>query len=293
MTSLHTRLFGLIACIWGGVLLYFYHSTRVRFYLDIGFHQFILVGGVGILILGIYSIIDPKEKKARCSHDHDHDHHDHGSCDHDHEHDHHHGEHSHDDHCDTCDHDHGDGHGPFVTALLTLVPLFMAMSYTKDSFSQAGLAKKRPPARSISTTSSAAPFTRDDLEKNVPKNAYGEFEIRMITAYYAAGDPEIQGIFEGLPVELEGRINEETLNNAAGDRMKISRSIISCCAADMQVIDVALEFPEGAPRPSVDDWAKAGGTLTFETLGSDVYPVLKVREVVPTEEPYSEFQRRQ
>jgi hypothetical protein len=38
---------------------------------------------------------------------------------------------------------------------------------------------------------------------------------------------------------------------------------------------------------------KASGTLTFETVEDDVLPLLKIREVIPAEEPYSEFRRRQ
>ena len=282
MTSLQTRLFGLIACSWGGVLLYFYHSTRVRKYLAPDFHHFILAGGIGILILGIYSVINPREKK----HDHDHDHadcghdHDHKDCGHDHDH-------------KDCGHDHSDGHGPFITALLTLVPLTLAMTYTTDTFSFTALSKKKLSIQSVVENESRPPFTREDLEKNVSRNEHGEFEIRMITAFYAAGDREIQDIFDGLPVELEGRIAPETLNNEKGNRMRIFRKIITCCAADLQMVDVALEFPEGATRPSPKDWVKAGGTLTFETINGDVYPLLKVREVVQAEEPYSEFQLRQ
>ncbi|YCM43773.1 TIGR03943 family protein [Verrucomicrobiaceae bacterium 227] len=285
MTSLQTRLFGLIACSWGGVLVYFYHSTRVRKYLAPDFHHFILAGGIGILVLGIYSVINPSEKKV--SHDHDHDHqdcghdHDHADCGHEHE------------DCESCDHHHDEGHGPIITALLTLVPLILAMTYTTDDFSFTALAKKKASIQAVVQNENRPPFTREDLEKNVSRNKHGEFEIRMITAFYAAGDREIQDIFDGLPVELEGRIAPETLNNDKGDRMRIFRSMITCCAADMQMVDVALEFPEGTARPSAKDWVKAGGTLTFETINGDVYPLLKVREVVQAEEPYSEFQLRQ
>ena len=65
MTSLDTRLFGFLACLWGGLLIYFYNSTRIRDYLDIGFHHFIMIGGIGMLILGIYSLISPKSKSNR------------------------------------------------------------------------------------------------------------------------------------------------------------------------------------------------------------------------------------
>lgn len=286
MTALHTRLFGLLASFWGGILIYFYHSTRVKDYLAVDFHHFILFGGIGMIVLGVYSIINPREKVA---HDHSHDH---ASCDHDHDHDHEH-DHEHDD-CETCEHEHAEGHGPFITILLTVVPLTLAMAHTKDKLSNEGLSKKGLyEAPVLTNAGDLPPFTREDLEKNVPKNEHGEFELRMITAYYAAGDREIQGIFEGLPVELEGRIAPEKLNNESGNRMRVFRSIITCCAADLQVVGVSLEFPEGTKRPQVEDWVKAGGILTFENVNGDVLPLLKVREVAPAEEPYSEFRLRQ
>lgn len=277
MSSLHTRLFGLLACSWGAVLLYFYHSMRVRKYLAPDFHHYILIGGIGILILGIYSVINPKEKSSACGHDHDHDHDDH----HDHDHD------------EPCDHEHEEGHGPFATILLTMIPLMLALANTKDAYSNTALAKKAINPRALVANSDRPAFTREDLEKRVPRNEYGEFEIRILTAFYAAGDPELQGIFEGLPVELEGRIAPEKLNNEQGDRLRLFRTIITCCAADLQVVGVTLKFPENATRPAPDDWVKAGGILTFETLGEDVNPVLEIREVVQAEEPYSEFQQRQ
>ena len=302
MTALHTRLFGLLATFWGGVLIYFYHSTRVRDYLAVDFHHFILVGGIGMIVLGLYSIINLRQKDE---HDHSHDHsscdHDHSSCDHDdHSHDHsddHSDDHSHDhDHndCDTCEHDHAEGHGPFITILLTVIPLTLAMAHTRDKLSNEGLSKKGLYETPVLTNAGdLPPFTREDLERNVPKNEHGEFELRMITAYYAAGDREIQGIFDGLPVVLEGRIAPEKINNESGNRMRVFRSIITCCAADLQVVGVSLEFPEGSKRPKVEDWVKAGGTLTFENVNGDILPLLKVREVAPAEEPYSEFRLRQ
>jgi len=75
--------------------------------------------------------------------------------------------------------------------------------------------------------------------------------------------------------------------------MRVFRSIITCCAADLQVVGVSLQFPEGTKRPKVEDWVKAGGILTFENVNGDILPLLKVREVAPAEEPYSEFRLRQ
>ena len=289
MTSLDTRLFGFLACLWGSLLIYFYHSTRIRDYLDIGFHHFIMVGGIGMLILGTYSLINPKlqskKNESSKSCDHDHGHHDEKHHSHNHKQCH--------DHGDQCDHDHEEGHGPFITIFLTLTPLILAMTYTQDKLSNGGMAKKGLYEKPALTSANIPPFSRQDLEKNVPKNEHGEFQLRMISAYYAAGDLEIQDIFEGLPVELEGRIAPEKINNESGERLRIFRSIITCCAADLQIVGVSLEFPEGAKRPQLEDWVKASGTLTFETVEGDVLPLLKIREVISAEEPYSEFRRRQ
>ena len=138
MTSLDTRLFGFLACLWGGLLIYFYHSTRIRDYLDIGFHHFIMIGGIGMLILGIYSLINPKSKSNRTENSksccHDHGNHDDKQHSHDHNDCHDHGDH--------CDHDHEEGHGPFITIFLTLTPLILAMTHTQDKLSNGGMAKK-------------------------------------------------------------------------------------------------------------------------------------------------------
>ena len=296
MSALHTRLFGLLALCWGCALIYFYHSQRIQDYLARDFHTLVLAGGIGIIVLGLYSLINPQEKKSSCDHEHKHDHddhhhdHDHHHDDEGHRHDHDHGE---EEHCGDCDHEH-EGHGPVATYLLTLVPLIVAMTHTQDKLSNRGMAKKGLyEAPALNGLNAPTAFTREDLEKRVPKNEEGEFQLQLFAAYWAAGDREVQSIYEGLPVELEGRVAPEKIGNEAGNRMRIFRKIMSCCAADAQFVGVSMEFPDDAKRPAVDEWVKASGILTFETIDNKVLPLLKVRVVIPTEEPYSEFLLRQ
>ncbi|MGJ8695981.1 MAG: TIGR03943 family putative permease subunit [Verrucomicrobiaceae bacterium] len=289
MTSLHTRLFGLIAIIWGSVLVYFYHSLRVQKYLAPDFHTLILCGGIGILILGLYSLINPseKEEESSCGHDHHHhDEHDHHDCAHGH-HDHH--DHEHHDDCADCLHEH-DGHGPLVTFALTVLPLAAALYFTQDRLSEFGMSKRSEVGKDALASLVETPaFTLEDLEKRIPKNAEGEFELSLVTAAYVAGDREVEGIFEGLPVEFEGRLTTQKDHNESGLRRRIYRSVITCCAADLQVVGLAMEFDQPTPDPPNDSWVKASGTLTFETIGSDRLPLLKVRAIKTAEEPYSEF----
>ncbi len=302
MTTIETRLFGLLATIWGGVLIYFYASLRVNKYLAENFHLFVLVGGIGICILGVYSMISPKDKTSETHSCHGHDHHDHDAHDHDHSHSHcdhdHSGhetcqhDHDHDhDHGESCDghHHHDEGHGLATTYLLTLVPLIIAMTFTKDRFSDLGLARQgayeAPPE-------SRAPFTREDLEKNVPKNAQGEFQLSLVNAYYAGGDKELHDVLDGLPVEIQGRLMPEKVNNQDGMRRRIFRTFISCCAADATVAGVSLLFDTPTPDPPNQTWVKAHGKLTFEEHQGRSYTVVKVSSLEAAEEPYSEFIQR-
>ena len=212
-------------------------------------------------------------------------------CDgHDHDHDHAHG---HDEDHDDCHHEH-EGHGPGLTYALTLLPIIGALYFTQDKLSNLGLAKKGLyETPNLTAPADAPPFTREDLEKRISKNANGEFQLSLVTAYYVAGDREVESIFDNLPVEFEGRIVEEKVNNENGNRRRIYRSMITCCAADMSVVGMSLEFDAPSADPPNETWVKASGILTFEDIKGDRLPLLKVSKVVAAEEPYSEFLLRE
>lgn len=284
MSHAEARLFGLLATIWGGVLVYFYHSFRIKKYLAPDFHHLVLIGGIGIIILGIFHLINPKPKPEDTED---------SCCDHHHEHHAH--THDHDDDCTDCHHEH-DGHGPAITYVLTLLPLIGTLYLTQDQLSDYGIARKSSASKeTLAKIAPPPPFTRADLEKRVPKNAAGDFQLSIVTPSYIAGDREVEPIFDGLHVEFEGRLGDLKKNNPGGTRRRIYRSIISCCAADMAVVDVPLAFEDAEKIPLIDngEWVKASGTLTFETHGTDRFPLLKVRTMERAEEPYEEFLLRQ
>lgn len=157
--------------VWGGVFLHFYLSGRVESLLDPSFRIYVLVSGVGFLVLGLFNLLTFRQNAgACCEHGHDHDHgHGHGpqeksACcsgdtaekapseketadehgtvaegedDHFHSHDHSH-EHEH-------EHEH---FHPEETAsslafaiIVLLVPLVAATAFSKDSFSMGYLKK--------------------------------------------------------------------------------------------------------------------------------------------------------
>lgn len=158
-TSIHLISVALLL-LWGGIMLYFYASGRVAKYLQSEgiFQPMLLVGGIGLIILGLFNLITMKAEEAECcEHDHSHEHdHDQGCCGHDHDHSHAH-EHHHK-HGECCGHEHHDhepahkhtldhaGHahgileesgaaGRVMAILILAVPVAYAAVKTPDQFS--------------------------------------------------------------------------------------------------------------------------------------------------------------
>lgn len=273
--STTNRLFSLLVIIWGAVLVYFYVSQRVFKYLAPDFHLLVLIGGLGLLVLGVFCLLGLKEKNADCGHHH------HGDHGHDHE--------DHEDHEDCCGHHH-DGHGPLTVFLITLVPLGLALASTNDRMSpEAALKKGAYEAPNMENMGAAPLFSLEMLDDSVEKTAEGEYELSLIMAYYAAEDPEVRKVFEGLPVKLEGRLIPEKNNNPDGTRRRLYRLYISCCAADGQAVGLTLAFDQATPEPADDTWAAARGILHYEEIEGVFQPVVQVEKLEASEEPYSEF----
>ena len=101
----------LLLISWGGVFLYFYQVGIAHDLLRRFFPIAALIGGIAMMILGLFNLLTIRFKVEECGHDHSHGHdHDHGSCGHDHDHNHTHGhDHAHD-HNHAHDHDHSHDH---------------------------------------------------------------------------------------------------------------------------------------------------------------------------------------
>lgn len=116
----------LTVIIWGVAFLYFYASGKIAAYLDPKFHIYALLAGIGMIILGLFNLLNVGKDEGACTHDHsdggccDHDHHDHG---HDHSEEHHHHEHE-----ETT-------FGAIFAIIVLLLPLSVTMAYSEGRFS--------------------------------------------------------------------------------------------------------------------------------------------------------------
>jgi uncharacterized repeat protein (TIGR03943 family) len=261
-------LFSLALLIWSGVILYFYASGRIVKYLAPDFRLIALGGGLGLAVLGFFNLLTAGQK-ADCGHDHGPD--------------------------DQHDHESGDMH-PLTAFALMIVPVLLSVAWTKDAYSEAAIARKTmtaEDAKSPFLSSMLGPITRADIEKSHRRTDDGYYEMSLMEIFFTSGDQELQLAIEGMKVETEGRWAVEKTNNPEGNRKRLYRMFITCCAADSRAIPIVLEFPGQPPEMPENGWVKVSGTITYPTEKNGVQPVLKVERAMAAEEPFEEsFQRR-
>lgn len=262
MNAKRTRiLLSLAVLSWSAVLLYFHASGRIVKYLAPDFRTICLVGGLGLAVLGLFTLLTAGEEADDCEH---------GST--------------------------TDLH-PLTAFLLMTVPLLCALLWTKDEYSSAALARKGlydapAPGATAVLAVNRAPLTREDLEKGHRRTPDGFLEFNLIEIFLATGDREQQALLDGMKIATEGRVIEER-NNPAGTRKRLYRLFVTCCAADSRAIPIVLEFGKTPPPLSDNGWVRASGTLRFPLENGLLQPVLEVERAEPLETPSEESFQRQ
>tara|TARA_B100001093_G_scaffold257044_2_gene245841 strand:+ start:5738 stop:6583 length:846 start_codon:yes stop_codon:yes gene_type:complete len=263
---------------WGAVPVYLYTRGLIGEYLSESFHLIALSGGLAMIVLGLFNLLHAR-RQVGCGHDHSHEHgHDH-------------------------DHDHGHGHGhdhheqnPVAAICLMIIPVMLCTGFTKHEYSKEalrwkGLYKQRTLKSLYSTYNTE--FTRELLEKRTPKTSEGNFLLQLTELYWSAGDEKIMKIYDGLPAQLEGRlIEEEPTLNPDNTRKRLYRVVMTCCAADAQVLGVPLEFSTSLPALADKTWITARGKVAFELIDGQHFAYLSDCEVEATEPPEAQNRRR-
>jgi len=96
-------------------------------------------------------------------------------------------------------------------------------------------------------------------------------------------------VFDGLAVETEAKLRDEPNRNADGNRMRLYRLFMTCCAADTKAIPLSIEFDGELPDISHHSWVRVGGNLVYEEVEGVVYPVLKVSRIEEIPVPEGEW----
>ena len=129
--------------------------------------------------------------------------------------------------------------------------------------------------------------TSFDLEQYVRSASFGgqAVEMTLVDATAAASTPETLSVLDGHEVELTGfAIHDDD------GTVRLTRFVISCCAADAVTVQVVLEGNETFPKDGT--WLTVQGALGSGKIESEfgVLPTLKVSTVDEVDEPAHSYE---
>lgn len=256
-----------VVLVVGALLLYYYQHEKLGSYLKEKFHIYVLLGGLAAMVMGVFSFLTAGVA-ACCGHDHGEDE---------------------DEGCE--DHDHGGDMNPFVGLMIVLVPMVCSLSWTTHGISEArqdALSEKDVSAADFSFND-LPPFTVETLEKTKTKAPDGAFMLNIFELFFTAGDTVQEKVINGLYVETEGKLRNEPKRNGNGQRMRLFRLMMTCCAADAQAVPMTIEFEGETPDIGHNSWVRVAGIMSYEREGGVVYPLLKVKRIEEIPVPEGEW----
>jgi len=235
--------------IWGGILLYFYFGNRLASLLHANFWPGVLIAGVLLLVLGAVAALGGGAEAGEE---------------------------------DACGQPltRGPG-GKGLTFAVLLIPLLVSF-YTRGE----GFGLSTIQNRGVIMDANAMNRTPDDLALDGydVEMEEGNIVLSVVDLLYAAQEPTLRGDFEGKPVQIIGQLMPETGENPRGNRMKVIRMFMSCCAADARPVGALIELAQKPEIPELS-WVKVRGIARFPTEGGRTLSVLEVRSIEVTPPP--------
>jgi len=261
--------------IWAGVLLGAFFTGRVKDLLHPMFHIPVLVSGVALLFL---AMLAGGRSLEECCDD------------------------------DACSHSTTKSTaGRLLTFLILIVPvaasaLFSPEGYSRTTIENRGIitdaaalgktnrpAPPRPPETRVYEpplpNASGIPSPEQvNPADYIPRTESGHYKVEVVDLLYAAQDPTLRADFENKVVEVTGQIMPATSSNPKGDRFKVVRMLMVCCAADARPVAALVESPT-KPEIAEMSWVKIVGTATFTIESGRTLTVIKATSVSTTEPP--------
>jgi uncharacterized repeat protein (TIGR03943 family) len=186
------------------------------------------------------------------------------------------GTHRSDDDC--CGHDHDDGGGftRWISAAILILPIVTAALFSPGEFGAKAVANR-------GVILDAEGFAGGKVATEGLSITPGR-HVEVVDLLYAAQDPVLQKDFAGREVEIVGQWIEATSNNPNGNRVKLLRMFMVCCAADARPVAVLVE-PAAKPSTPPMSWVKAVGTVTFVQEAGRTLALLTPATLEPTSPP--------
>ncbi len=230
---------------WGIILLYFHLSGRLTAFLHPTFRPGVLIAGLALLAMAVVVLLSSVEECCEAN---------------------------------ACSHGFSRlTFGKLLAFSVLLVPLSLAL-FSEDGFSLTAI-KNRGMVTDVSELAKRAP-----LSVPSPDATDGNLQVSVIDLLYAAQDDTLQTEFSQRPLEITGQLMATTEMNPRGNRMRLVRMFMSCCAADAKPVGALIELRQPVAMEEMA-WVKVTGTAYFPMEGGKKVSVLKVESIEPASAP--------
>ncbi|MEA3188888.1 MAG: hypothetical protein QOD99_2718 [Chthoniobacter sp.] len=241
---------------WSAILLYFVGTGRIASFLHPSFRPGVLLAGCFMLLLAAMFAFVPRVTSC---------------CE-----------------AESCGHPLGRMTlGRVLTFLILLLPLGTAAMFSPTNFGAVTMRNRGVAMDASAMPGGASKQGREQAgaaEEYLAKTEDGNVKAAVIDLLYAAQDPSLRQDFENKTVELIGQFMPDNVSNASGNRFKLVRMFMTCCAADARPVAVLIEGDSKASGEEMS-WIKVVGLVTFPVESGRPLAIVKARSVTQTDPP--------
>lgn len=166
------------------------------------------------------------------------------------------------------------------------IPLVLAIRFTPDRYSDAFLMAKyqAAPPIEVAAVPASGGFTLAELERlGYGRNAEGNIPLDLDDLTHLARESDaVLKVLEGVRIETSGQLVRDA---ADPTRWRLSRLVVTCCAADARGVSLPLVAPGDPSLWRQLGWYRAIGRIGMEDSVGIQLLVFQVESLMPTEPP--------
>jgi len=276
--SWQIRIHAAVLAFWGGLFLFFCLAGRIDAFLHPMFRPYVLVAGIVLLgLAALYPAAARRDAEGCCADP------------------------------DCAPGAGASGFRPGNLAVL-VIPVLGAALLSGDQFSAttvlnrgivtdaAGLGAARDrfsgerdeaslaPLPGAEAPSAENPSTPTAPADYLPRDDRGRIKAEVVDLLFGTQDEGVRRDFEGQVVTVVGQVMPARESNPAGDRMKLVRMFMVCCAADARPVALLFRKPPGFEAADMS-WVRVTGRVSYPVDSGSRIVLIDAEEVTPSEPP--------